>query len=51
MVSFQTKDPTLGKFWRALDWKMFDTLWPFGVLYGHRIFYADLVHFSGFGII
>jgi hypothetical protein len=23
MVSFQTKNPTLGKFGRALDWKMF----------------------------
>jgi hypothetical protein len=21
MVCFQTKNPTLGKFWRALDWK------------------------------
>jgi hypothetical protein len=23
MVFFQTKNPTLGKFWRALEWKMF----------------------------
>jgi hypothetical protein len=23
MVCFQTKNPNLGKFWRALDWKMF----------------------------
>jgi hypothetical protein len=22
MVSFQTKNPNLGKFWRTLDWKM-----------------------------
>jgi hypothetical protein len=22
MVYFQTKNPNLGKFWRALDWKM-----------------------------
>jgi hypothetical protein len=22
MVSFQIKNPNLGKFWRALDWKM-----------------------------
>jgi hypothetical protein len=22
MVSFQTKNPNLGKFWRALEWKM-----------------------------
>jgi hypothetical protein len=23
MVYFQTKNPNLGKFWRAIDWKMF----------------------------
>jgi hypothetical protein len=22
MVCFETKNPNLGKFWRALDWKM-----------------------------
>jgi hypothetical protein len=30
MVYFQTKNPNLGKFWRALDWKMlvdFMALW------------------------
>jgi hypothetical protein len=44
MVYFQTKNPNLGKFWRALEWKMFYifyahleyimfiwyVLWPFG---------------------
>jgi hypothetical protein len=52
MVCSQTKNPNLGKFWRALDWKMFiyfmaiwDILWPFGIFYGH------LVHFFGFGIM
>jgi hypothetical protein len=43
MVCFQTKNPNLGKFWRALEWKMqvyfvviwnilraFGNLWPFG---------------------
>jgi hypothetical protein len=23
MIYFQTKNPTLGKFWRAFDWKIF----------------------------
>jgi hypothetical protein len=59
MVSFQTKYPTLGKFWRALDWKMliyFMTIW--NILQTLGIFYDYLVHFvfiwyifSGFGII
>jgi hypothetical protein len=40
MVCFQTKNPNLGKFWRAIEWKMFVdfiTIWnnlrPFGVIY------------------
>jgi hypothetical protein len=35
MVCFQTKNPNLGKFWRAFDWKMFYTyiLWPLGISY------------------
>jgi hypothetical protein len=39
MVSFQTKNPTLGKLWRAFDWKMliyFMAVWnilqTFGIL-------------------
>jgi hypothetical protein len=46
MVCFQTKHPNLGKFWRALDWKMliyfmatWNILWRFG------IFCDRLVHF------
>jgi hypothetical protein len=46
MVSFQTKNSNLGKFWRALDGKMliyFMAIWyilhPFGIFYDH------LVHF------
>jgi hypothetical protein len=46
MVYFQTKNPNLGKFWRALDWKMliyfmaiWNILWRFGIFYDH------LVHF------
>jgi hypothetical protein len=45
MVSFQTKNPNLGKFWRALDWKMLiylRTIWNFLRIFG--IFYAHLVH-------
>jgi hypothetical protein len=36
MVYFQTKNPTLGKFWRVLQRYI---LWPFGRFYDH------LVHF------
>jgi hypothetical protein len=46
MVCFQTKNPNLGNFWSALDWKMliyFMAIWNilmrFGKVYGH------LVHF------
>jgi hypothetical protein len=52
LVYFQIKNPNLGKFWRALDWKMFGMLkyfraiWnilrPFGIFYDHS---------SGFGIL
>jgi hypothetical protein len=57
MVCFQTKNPNLGKFWSALDWKLliyfmanwntyfaeiWEILWPFGR------FCVHLVHFSGF---
>jgi hypothetical protein len=54
MVYFQTKNPNLGKFWKALDWKMLiyfiaigNILRIFGIFYDH---YVHLVHFSGFGI-
>jgi hypothetical protein len=46
MVCFQTKNPNLGKFWRALGWKIFmyfmaiwNILWRFGIFNDH------LVHF------
>jgi hypothetical protein len=56
---FQTQNPILGKFWRALDWKLsiyfygrleyftdiWDILRPFGT------FCVHLVHFPGFGIM
>jgi hypothetical protein len=34
MVCFQTKKPNLGKFWRALDWKLLYISCPFGIFYG-----------------
>jgi hypothetical protein len=44
MVCFQTKNPDLGKFWRALEWKMlvyfmtiWNILWPFGIIFGRLV--------------
>jgi hypothetical protein len=44
MVYFQTKNPNLGNFWRALQFKMFvyfvdiwSTLQPFGIVYGNLV--------------
>jgi hypothetical protein len=59
---FRTKSPNLGKFWRAIDWKMFISryiLWPFRIfLWIVEIFFDDLAHFVfiwciffGFGIM
>jgi hypothetical protein len=42
MVCFQTQNPNLGEFWRALNWKMFLSFWPVG------IFYRDLGYFMTF---
>jgi hypothetical protein len=56
MVYFQTKNPNLGKFWRAFDWKklmyfmaIWNSLQTFGDFYDH--FCVHLVHFSGVGIM
>jgi hypothetical protein len=59
IVSFQTKNPNLGKFWRALDWKLliyFMVIW--NILHTFGIFYHHLLHvvfmwyiFSGLGNI
>jgi hypothetical protein len=35
MIYFQTQNPTLGKFGRALEWKMLVFLWQFGT--GHLV--------------
>jgi hypothetical protein len=49
MVSFQTKNPNLGKFWRVLDWKMliyFMAIWnvlqTFGMFYRHLECFTDI---------
>jgi hypothetical protein len=59
MVSFQTKNPNLGKFWRAQDWKMliyFKAIWnisqKFGIFYDHLVHFVFIWYiFSGFGIM
>jgi hypothetical protein len=44
MVYFQTKNPNLGKFWRAIEGEglvysmaIWNTLLPFGTFYGHLV--------------
>jgi hypothetical protein len=57
MVCFQTKNPNLGKFGMALEWKkllnfmaIWSILWRFGIFYDHfGTFCIHLVHLSGFG--
>jgi hypothetical protein len=59
MVSFRTKNPNLGKFWRALKGKMliyFRTFWnilrAFGIFYYHLVLFAFIWCIcSGFGIM
>jgi hypothetical protein len=50
MVYFQTQNPSFGKFWMALEWKMlayFITIWnifrPFGMVCGHLVYFSVLV--------
>jgi hypothetical protein len=43
---FRTKNPNLGAFWRALDWKMFIYFMDIrNILLTFGIFYDNLVHF------
>jgi hypothetical protein len=59
MVYFQTKNPNMGKFLRASDWKMFinftsicNILRTFWVFYDHLVHIVFLWHIStGFGIM
>jgi hypothetical protein len=60
MVYFQTENPNLGKFWRALEWKMlayfltiWNILWPFGKIYGRLVWVVccDLVYYYYFNLV
>jgi hypothetical protein len=53
MVCFQTKNPNLGKFWRALEWKMLvyfmlirNIFRSFGICYGHLVMLCQFGIFS-----
>jgi hypothetical protein len=56
MVFFHNKNPNLGIFYRALEWKMplyfialWNYLWPFGTFYWQfGMFSSHLVYFSQF---
>jgi hypothetical protein len=52
-VYLQTKNPDLGKFWRALAWKrlvyskgVWNKLRPFGIFYGHLVILWQFGTFS-----
>jgi hypothetical protein len=57
MVCFLTKNPNLGKFWRALDWKIYfmpirKSLQTFGILHNHLLHFVFIWYiFSSFGIM
>jgi hypothetical protein len=55
MVKYcQTKNPTLGKFWLALERKGKDLyiIWLFGIYYSHLVYFmAILVKFASFWYI
>jgi hypothetical protein len=56
MVCFQTRNPNLGKFWRALEWMILvyfmSIFGPFGICCGHFVkFYGYLVYFSRLGML
>jgi hypothetical protein len=49
MAYFQTKNPNVGKIWRALQWRMlayFMPIWsilrPFGLFYGHLVYFTAI---------
>jgi hypothetical protein len=53
MVYFQTKNPNLGKFLRALERKMFvyfmviwDILWPFSIFYGNLVYFPPFKYMN-----
>jgi hypothetical protein len=53
MFSLQNKNPTLGKFWRVLQWKIlayFMTIWfflqPLDIFYGHLVYFMVIWYIS-----
>jgi hypothetical protein len=42
MVSFQTKNPNLGKFWRSLDWKMLIYFMAMWNIYRHLGYFTGI---------
>jgi hypothetical protein len=59
MVSFQTKNPNFGKFWKASEWKMFVYFMTIWNIFGHLVLFMavfvylvfdHLVYFSHFGM-
>jgi hypothetical protein len=59
MVYFQTKNPNLGKFWNAIDWKMLryfmaicNIFWALGIFYDHLVHFVFFwCIFSSFGFM
>jgi hypothetical protein len=59
IICFLTKNPNLGKFWRAFEWSMlvycmtiWNISWPFGIIYGRLVYIVcgHLLYFSKFGV-
>jgi hypothetical protein len=53
MVSFQTKNPSLGKSWRVMQWKIlenFMTIWsilrPLEIFYGNSVYFVVIWYIS-----
>jgi hypothetical protein len=42
MVCFQTKNPSLGKFWRVLQWKMLVYFMTIGLFYGNWKYFIPI---------
>jgi hypothetical protein len=60
MVYYQTKNPNLGIFWRALEWKrlvhslaIWNILQPLGTFFGHLVIYILAIWYilPRFGIL
>jgi hypothetical protein len=54
MVYFQIPNPTLGKFWRALEWKLLvffivtrNILRTFGIFNGHLVYFRAIWYILG----